>query len=72
MKPTARLLQHACNRGIAILDGSIQKTTRRRELATELDAVIAGHECVWLRRNRPGGFRDSAAPFHLHRAEYLA
>ena len=56
---TARLLIHACNRGMAMLDGSIANPTHRRILAREMDAVMADHECVWLRRNRPGGLRDS-------------
>ena len=67
---TARLLVHACNLGIALIDGGIRDPARRRSLAGEMDAVMAGHERVWLRRNRPGGLRDSLARMSTRRATY--
>ena len=67
---TARMLIHACNRGIAMLDGGITNPTRRRTLAREMDAVMTGHERVWLRRNRPGGLCDSLDRMARRRAEY--
>ena len=35
-----------------------------------MDAVMAGHERVWLRRNRPGGLSDSLERMAKRRAEY--
>jgi hexosaminidase len=67
---TARLLIHACNRGIVLLEGGIANPKRRRALAREMDAVMAGHERVWLRRNRPGGLCDSLDRMARRRAEY--
>ena len=67
---TARLLMHACNRGIALIDGTVQLAAHRRTLAREMDAVMAGHESVWLRRNRPGGLCDSLARMAQRRSEY--
>jgi hypothetical protein len=69
---TARLLIHACNRGLAILDGTSTDAVRRRELAREMDAVMDGHERVWLCRNRTGGLRDSLGRMAVRRAEYGA
>ena len=67
---TAYLLIHACNRGMALLDGSLANPAQRRTLAREMDAVMAGHERTWLRRNRPGGLRDSLDRMAKCRAEY--
>ena len=68
---TARILIHACNRGMAILDGSIHAAVSCRELTRELQAVMAGHERVWLRRNRPGGLTDSLALMAKAGADYV-
>ena len=67
---TAQMLIHACNRGIAMLGSRLQDAATRRELAREMDAVMAGHERTWLRRNRPGGLRDSLERMAKRRAEY--
>jgi len=67
---TARLLIHACNRGMALLDGGMADPARRRALAREMDLVMAGHERVWLRRNRIGGLCDSLERMAQRRAEY--
>ena len=67
---TARLLIHACSRGTALLEGGLQQSATRSALAREMDAVMAGHERVWLRRNRPGGLRDSLERMAKRRAEY--
>jgi len=65
-----RLLQAACHRGLALLDGGIRVKTTRQALAHETDKLMASHADVWRLRNREGGLSDSLARFAVIRREY--
>lgn len=60
----AGMLGHACRRGMWALGGGEQhqdEVATRRQLADEIDQLIAEHTAIWLARNRPGGLPDSVA-----------
>jgi len=64
----AHILSHSCRLGIAKIDALNNKIdgiprTRRKELANELEEIIAEFKRLWLIRNRPGGLADSVAGF---------
>ena len=65
-----RLLRAACHRGLALLDGGIDRFETRQALASEMDEVIRSHAQVWCLRNREGGLKDSRSRMTLIRAEY--
>ena len=65
------LLRAACHRGLALLDGGIDRLDTRRALASEMDALLDSHVHVWRLRNREGGLSDSVARLSLIRAEYF-
>ena len=67
-----RLLRAACHRGLALLDGGIDRPATRQSLARETDELMAAHAAVWRLRNREGGLRDSLARFSRIRSEYGA
>ncbi|WP_295390699.1 family 20 glycosylhydrolase [uncultured Thiodictyon sp.] len=54
----ARLAQHGCAR-IAL--AAADHPSRSAEMQTDLRAILRAHRPLWLARNRPGGFSDSAA-----------
>lgn len=60
---TARMLIHACRRGLWALAKarSNEDTGLRQELAREAEELLAEHGTIWLARNRVGGLRDSQA-----------
>jgi len=69
----ARILRHACDRGIWVL-----ATAQGREnpgmqgnLLVDADALIAEFEVIWLARNRLGGFAESVTRMKKMRSAYL-
>jgi hypothetical protein len=56
-----RLLRMACHRGLALLDGGIDRAATQQDLALELEELLAEHASVWRLRNREGGLADSLA-----------
>jgi hexosaminidase len=69
---TARLLRHACRRGLlaqALAGGLINKVYAA-ELAGDLREIIAEFRRLWLARNRPGGQAESLARFEKARLDY--
>jgi hexosaminidase len=66
---TARLLRHACRRGLLAL-GQGDEGTLRRELDADMGEIIAEYRTLWLARNRPGGLADSVALLERARADY--
>ncbi len=56
-----RLLRAACHRGLALLDGGIDRSETRMALANEMDALLFSHAEVWRLRSREGGLADSLA-----------
>lgn len=68
---TARLLRHACQRGLLLLDsGQAEVTELCRELDEDLRQIIAEYERLWLARNRYGGLIDSVARLEKARIDY--
>jgi len=65
-----RLLRAACHRGLALLDGGIDRPDARRTLMIEMDALMGAHAQVWRLHNREGGLRDSLARLACIRDEY--
>ena len=65
-----RLLRAACHRGLALLDGGVDRPATRQALACETDELMAAHARVWRLRNREGGLDDSLARMARIRAEY--
>lgn len=66
----AMMVRAACHRGLALLDGGIDRSDTRGRLAEEMDALMASHATVWRMRNREGGLCDSLARMEQVRAEY--
>ncbi len=66
-----RLLRAACHRGLALLDGGLDRPETRQALAAELDGLAEAHVRVWRLRNREGGLRDSLARLLSIRDEYV-
>ena len=54
-----RMLLHACNRGTAMLEGTLDSAEKREELATEMRTILGEHRRLWTARNRIGGLQDS-------------
>ncbi len=70
---TARLMQHACRRGLWLKETDQAKATEQRKaLAEDMRGIIAEQRRLWLARNRPGGLDDSIARFERLLAEYEA
>ncbi len=68
----ARFLLHACNRAIAIRNGSIEAAKTREPLAAEMRQLLGSHRQLWLARNRVGGLDDSTRPLEERLREYIA
>jgi len=66
-----RLLRAACHRGLALLDGGIDRADVRQALANEMNALMDEHARVWRLRNREGGLADSQAAMQLVCDEYV-
>ena len=68
---TARLLRHACRRGLLVLEKApAPAAALRRELGEELPHIIREYRRLWLARNRPGGLKDSVARMRKMRRDY--
>jgi len=59
----ARLLAFACDRGEAMLGGSLDAFTESSRAREELRAIIGEHRRLWMERNRVGGLADSVRRF---------
>ena len=68
---TIRLLRHACRRGMLALETDPRRArSLKRELASDLDALIPEYRWVWLGKNRLGGLSESAARLEKLMADY--
>jgi hexosaminidase len=66
----ARMMLHACERGTARLDGTIDSTEKRNELASQMRTILGEHRRLWSARNRIGGLHNSASVFEERLREY--
>jgi hypothetical protein len=67
----AQFLRHACDRAeFAFTPVGAQQDAMKPGLAQDLESLIANHQAVWLRRNRPGGLSDSLKRLEKLRADY--
>jgi hypothetical protein len=63
----ARMLQHACQRGLLALEIDPARTASLRGiLAKDLDEILNEYQSVWLARCRPGGLKESLAHFQAY------
>jgi hypothetical protein len=69
MEQVARLLAHACQRGLFLKEAS---TLTARDLLRDLEERLPQQRLNWLARNRPGGLRDSISRFEPLLGEYRA
>ena len=68
---TARLLHHACKRGLLALEKDASQTAAlRHELGEDLSHIVREYRRLWLARNRPGGLKDSVARLRAMRRDY--
>jgi hypothetical protein len=56
---TIRLLLHACDRGFALRQGTMEESRTRSRFAADLRIIIGEYERLWMGRNRVGGLGDS-------------
>ncbi|MDP8944618.1 MAG: family 20 glycosylhydrolase [Actinomycetota bacterium] len=66
----ARMMLHACNRGTAMLEGTIDSVGRREELASEMRTILGEHRRLWISRSRGGGLQDSESALVERLKEY--
>ena len=64
---TARLLRHACLRGLFGLGSQDISASFLRD---DLEGILQEHQAIWLLRNRPGGLQDSLSRFNIAMADY--
>ena len=58
----AEILHHACQRGLLALETDVRQQKKlKRELAKDLQRIIAKYDHLWHARNRHGGFKESVA-----------
>jgi len=70
---TARLMRHACRRGLLAFETDpAQVIALRRALDRDMQEFIHQYRQVWLSRNRPGGLTDSVARLKKAQQDYLA
>jgi hypothetical protein len=67
----ARMLLHACNRGIAMRNGTIGSPQTREALAAEMRTILKEHRRLWMARNREGGLQDSVRVLEQRLQEYI-
>ena len=67
----ARTMLHACERGMAMLEGTIDSAEKRDELASGMRIILGEHRRLWCARNRVGGLQDSASIFEERLQEYV-
>jgi hexosaminidase len=66
----ARIMLHACERGTAILEVTIDSAEKRDELASGMRTILGEHRRLWNARNRVGGLQDSESVFEKRLQEY--
>jgi hexosaminidase len=66
----ARMMLHACERGTAMLQGTIDSSEKRDELASEMRTILGEHRRLWSARNRVGSLQDSESVFEQRLREY--
>ncbi len=66
----ARIMLHACKRGVAMLEGTLGSSEKREELAREMRTILGEHRRLWGERNRIGGLQDSESVFEERLREY--
>jgi hexosaminidase len=70
---TARLMRHACRRGLLAFETDpAQAAALRRALNHDMQEFIHQYRQVWLSRNRPGGLTESVARLEKAQQDYLA
>ncbi len=60
---TARLLLFACDRGTAILDGTLDAFTGSAKAREQLRLILGEYRRLWVARSRVGGLSDSIRRF---------
>ena len=65
-----RMLLHACERGTAILEGTLDTPRVRDALAAEMRIILGEHRRLWTARNRVGGLQDSTSVLEERLREY--
>ena len=65
-----RLSMHACERGTAMLEGTIDSAEKRDELASQMRTILGEHRRLWSARNRVGDLQDSESVFEQRLQEY--
>jgi hexosaminidase len=66
----ARMMLHACRRGTAMLEDTLDSTEIQEELAAEMNIILGEHRRLWSARNRVGGLQDSERVFEERLREY--
>jgi len=66
----ARMLLHACDRGLAVRQGKLGDQAVRAALAKDMRIILGAHRELWMARNRVGGLQDSARRFEQLLDEY--
>ena len=66
----ARMMLHACERGTAMLEGTMDSAEKRDELASGMRIILGEHRRLWSARNRVGGLQDSESVFEERLREY--
>jgi hexosaminidase len=66
----ARMMLHACERGTATLQGTIDSSEKRDELASQIRTILGEHRRLWGARNRVGGLQESESVFEKRLQEY--
>jgi len=68
---TLAILRHACRRAaLAIEPNSRRRRQTCRELANDIQTIIARHRALWRARNRPGGLASSLSDYRRLLREY--
>jgi hexosaminidase len=65
-----RMMLHACERGTAMLERTIDSAEKRDELATGMRTILGEHRRLWNARNRVGGLQESESVFEKRLQEY--
>jgi hypothetical protein len=64
------MMLHACKRGTAMLEGTLDSAEKREELASEMRTIIGEHRRLWTARSREGGLQDSVRALEERLKEY--
>src|SRR5829696_2226696 len=66
----ARMMLHACERGTAMYEVTIDSAEKRDELASGMRTILGEHRRLWSTRNRVGGLQDSESVLEERLKEY--